>query len=66
MKILYKKFVVKVIAADLCVIFNQFSWSRQCPENGIYEVSERLAQKKEWLCYAIFERFTWNKPQYLL
>ena len=40
-------------------------WSHQCPKNGIYEVSERLAQKKEWLCYAIFERCTWNKPQHL-
>ena len=40
-------------------------WSHQCPENGIYEVSERLSQKKEWLCYAILERCTLNQPQHL-
>ena len=40
-------------------------WSHQCSKNGIYEVSERLAQKKEWLCYANFGRCPWNEPQHL-
>ena len=40
-------------------------WSHQCPKNGIYEVSEQSAQKKEWLCYAIFERCAWGEPQHL-